>query len=321
MSNSEQSYLDLLKYILKNGTIKEDRTGTGTLSVFGYTMKIDLNDGFFLATTKKVPMRLISSELNWFIKGDTNIRYLLQHNNNIWIEWAIKKWFESEDYKGPDMSNFGLRSQIDNEFNKLYEEQVAIFIKLILTNDDFAQKFGDLGNIYGKQWRRWETSQGETIDQLKYVIEEIKINPDSRRLLVVAFNPGDVIIPNRSALPACHCLFQFYVSNNKLSCLLYQRSGDAFLGITFNMASYSLLTHMIAKECGLGVGEFIHVIGDAHIYLNHLEQVNLQLSREMRNLPTLKLNPNVKSIFDYEVKDIEIEGYNPHPTIKAPVAI
>jgi len=310
--------MNLLKHILDQGTRKEDRTGTGTISVFGYQMRFDLNEGFPLMTTKRVPFRLIVSELLWFIKGDTNIRYLLQHNNNIWNEWAFLKWIESDEYSGPDMKNFGLRSQQDAEFNKQYEEQMDIFKRNILEDDQFAERFGDLGNVYGKQWRHWKTSQGETIDQLQDVIASIKKNPDSRRLIVTAWSPEDV---PTSALPPCHSLFQFYVSNNKLSCQLYQRSGDVFLGIPFNIASYALLTHMIAHECGLGVGDFVHTIGDAHIYSNHLDQINIQLDREPRELPSLKLNTSKASVFEFEVEDIQLEGYNPHPAIKAPVAV
>ncbi|HEY0828075.1 MAG TPA: thymidylate synthase, partial [Bacilli bacterium] len=297
MSNSESSYLNLLKLVLNKGTKKEDRTGTGTLSVFGHQMRFDLNEGFPLITTKSIPLRLISSELIWFIQGDTNIRFLLQHNNNIWNEWAFKKWIESPSYKGPDMTDFGIRSQQDEKFKIQYIEQVESFKQNILNDHDFAQNYGELGNVYGKQWRRWQTSQGETIDQLKGVIETIKKNPDSRRLIVSAWSPEDVT-PQRSALPPCHTLYQFYVAENKLSCQLYQRSGDIFLGIPFNIASYALLTHMVAQECGLGVGDFIHTIGDAHIYLNHLEQIDVQLSREPRELPVLKLNTSIKSVFD-----------------------
>lgn len=320
MSASETAYLNLLKHVKQHGAAKQDRTGTGTISVFGYQMRFDLEEGFPLLTTKRVPFRLIASELLWFIKGDTNIRYLLRHNNNIWNEWAFKKWVESPEYKGPDMTNFGLRSQNDPEFNEKYLEQEQIFKKLVLEDDRFASEYGDLGNVYGKQWRRWTTSQGDTIDQLKNVIEEIKRNPDSRRLIVTAWSPEDAT-PQRSALPPCHTLFQFYVADGKLSCQLYQRSGDIFLGIPFNIASYSLLTHMIAQECGLGVGEFVHTIGDAHIYSNHLEQIDTQLARDLRPLPTLKLNPAIQSIFDYDVEDLTIEGYDPHPAIKAPVAV
>lgn len=297
---------------------KEDRTGTGTVSVFGYQMRFDLSKGFPLLTTKRVPFRLVASELLWFMKGDTNIRYLLQNNNNIWNEWAFKSWVESDAYEGPDMTDFGLRSQQDEEFKKQYDEQMDLFKKNVLEDDDFANQYGYLGDVYGKQWRAWKTTAGETIDQLKDVIEMIKKTPDSRRLLVSAWNPEDV--PSM-ALPPCHTLFQFYVADGKLSCQLYQRSGDIFLGIPFNIASYSLLTHLIAHECGLEAGEFVHTIGDAHIYTNHFEQVEKQLAREPRPFPTLKLNPDVKSVFDFEMDDLTLEGYDPHPAIKAPVAV
>ncbi|MFT4414119.1 thymidylate synthase [Fredinandcohnia humi] len=318
MKQGEQSYLDLLKHVIETGTKKMDRTGTGTISVFGYQMRFNLSEGFPLLTTKRVPFRLIASELLWFIKGDTNIRYLLKNNNNIWNEWAFKNWVESDEYSGPNMNDFGRRSQTDSEFNKLYEAEMESFKNRILEDDEFANKYGELGPVYGKQWRAWETSRGETIDQLKDVIEQIKKNPDSRRHLVVGYNPADV---NFMALPPCHSLFQFYIADGKLSCQLYQRSGDLFLGIPFNIASYALLTHLIAFECGLEVGDFIHTIGDAHIYTNHLEQVSTQLSREPRIFPELKINASLKSVFDFEMGDIEVIGYDPHPTIKAPVAV
>ncbi len=313
-----QQYLQLCQHVLANGIKKDDRTGTGTISTFGYQMRFDLSKGFPLLTTKRVPFRLIVSELIWFIRGDTNIRFLLQHNNNIWNEWAFKKWVESPDYDGPDMHQFGLRSQQDEAFRKQYEEQMQRFKERILQDDEFAKVYGELGDVYGKQWRTWKTSAGETIDQLKDVIDMIKTNPDSRRLIVTAWSPED--IPNM-ALPPCHTLFQFYVADNKLSCQLYQRSADIFLGVPFNIASYALLTHMIAAECGLEVGEFVHTLGDAHIYSNHVEQVKTQLQRQPRALPTLRLNPEVKSVFDYEVDDVTLEGYDPHPTLKAPIAV
>ncbi|NRF90328.1 thymidylate synthase [Paenibacillus frigoriresistens] len=313
-----KAYQELLQDILTNGTKKEDRTGTGTISVFGRQMRFDLSEGFPLVTTKRVPFRLIASEMLWFIKGDTNIRYLLQHNNHIWNEWAFKKWVESADYSGPDMSNFGLRSQQDETFKLQYDEQMDAFVKKVLDDDEFAKQYGELGDVYGKQWRDWTTTQGGTIDQLKDVIHMIKTNPDSRRLIVSAWNPED--IPSM-ALPPCHTLFQFYVADGKLSCQLYQRSADTFLGVPFNIAGYALLTHLIAHECGLGVGEFVHTIGDAHIYTNHKDQIQTLLSREPRELPTLKLNKDVASIFDFDVSDIEMLDYNPHPTIKAPVAV
>lgn len=318
MSMSEQAYLDLCKRVLEEGTKKEDRTNTGTLSVFGHQMRFDLAEGFPLLTTKFVPFRLIVSELIWFIQGDTNIRYLLKHNNNIWNEWAFKKWVESDEYTGPDMDNFGHRANEDPSFKELYLKEMDKFKKSILEDDEFAAKYGDLGSVYGSQWRKWRTSKGETIDQLKEVIQAIKQNPDSRRHLITAWNPEDV--PSNMALPPCHTMFQFYVADGKLSCQLYQRSGDIFLGVPFNIASYALLTYLIAKECGLKPGEFIHTLGDAHIYSNHIEQIKTQLKREPRNLPNLHIQ-DFQTIFDLEAEDISLENYDPHPAIKAPVAV
>lgn len=321
----ERAYLNLLDEILTNGIKKEDRTGTGTLSIFGHQMRFDLSKGFPLLTTKRVPFKLVASELLWFIKGDTNIRYLLQHNNHIWDEWAFKKWVESDEYQGPDMSDFGRRCLVDEEFNKLYQDELNRFCQRVLQDDEFASKYGELGNVYGKQWRNWTTSDGQAIDQLQDVIDQIKNNPDSRRIIVNAWNPEDVINAgskgSKAALPPCHVMFQFYVAEGKLSCQLMQRSLDTLLGCPFNIASYALLTHLIAHECGLEAGEFIHSIGDAHIYLNHIEQVKEQLSREPRELPILRINPDKQSIFDIELEDLMIEGYNPHPTIKAPIAV
>ncbi|WP_455675327.1 thymidylate synthase [Pradoshia sp.] len=319
MTKNEQAYLDLCRHVLENGTKKSDRTGTGTMSVFGHQMRFDLKDGFPLLTTKRVPFRLIASELIWFINGDTNIRFLLQHNNNIWNEWAFKKWVESDEYKGPDMTDFGIRSLKDEEFKAAYDEQMEIFKRRVLEEDDFAAKYGELGNVYGKQWRSWKTSTGETIDQLKDVIHDIKHNPSSRRLIVSAWNPEDV--PTNMALPPCHSLFQFHVADGKLSCQLYQRSADIFLGVPFNIASYALLTYLIAKECGLEPGEFIHTLGDAHIYLNHEEQVRTQLQREPRELPRLVIDSSFTSIFELKLDQLKVEGYDPHPTIKAPIAV
>lgn len=263
-----QQYHQILKDILNYGTKKEDRTGTGTLSLFGYQSRYDLNVGFPMVTTKKLHLRSIIHELLWFLKGDTNIKYLKENKVSIWDEWADEN--------------------------------------------------GNLGPVYGKQWRSWETKDGRTIDQITNVIEQIKKNPDSRRLLVVAFNPGEV---DKMALPPCHAFFQFYVANGKLSCQLYQRSADVFLGVPFNIASYALLTHMVAQVCNLQVGEFIHTLGDAHLYLNHIEQTQLLLQREPKPLPKLKLNPNIKNIFDFKFEDIEIIGYDSHPAIKAEVAV
>lgn len=225
LQHPEYAYLDMLKHVLETGNQKGDRTGTGTISVFGYQMRFNLNEGFPLLTTKRVPFRLIASELLWFIKGDTNIRYLLQHNNNIWNEWAFKKWVESDEYSGPDMTNFGHRSLEDEGFNKLYQAEMENFKQRILEDDEFAKKYGELGNVYGKQWRKWETSNGETVDQLKSIIDSIKNNPNSRRHILSAWNPEDNFghSSNSAALPPCHTLFQFYVADDKLSCQLYQR--------------------------------------------------------------------------------------------------
>ena len=263
-----RQYLDLLQNILDKGTVKKDRTGVGTKSIFGAQMRFDLNEGFPLLTTKKVHLKSIIHELLWFISGDTNVRYLQDRGVTIWDEWANEN--------------------------------------------------GELGPVYGHQWRSWTTPEGRKIDQLKEVVEAIKNNPDSRRLLVTAWNPSEI---DSMALPPCHCLFQFYVAEGKLSCQLYQRSADCFLGVPFNIASYSLLTLMIAQTSGLIPGEFIHTFGDAHIYLNHFEQVHEQLSREPRALPKMSLNPKVSSIFDFNYEDFTLEEYNPWPAIKAPVAV
>ncbi|EBB5835210.1 thymidylate synthase [Listeria monocytogenes] len=313
-----KQYLDLEKYVLENGTQKGDRTGTGTISTFGYQMRFDLQEGFPIMTTKRVPFKLVVSELLWFLHGDTNIRYLLQHNNNIWNEWAFERFVKSDDYKGEDMTDFGLRAERDPAFKEVYQAEMEKFKTRILEDEAFANKYGELGNIYGKQWREWKTSQGETIDQLADLIEMIKTNPNSRRLIVSAWNPED--IPNM-ALPPCHSLFQFYVADGKLSCQLYQRSADIFLGVPFNIASYALLTHLIAREVGLEVGEFIHTMGDAHLYNNHIEQVKEQLSRTPHKLPKLVLSDKSATIFDFDVADISLDGYNPDPAIKAPISV
>lgn len=314
---NEQQYLDLLRYVLEHGHQKSDRTGTGTISTFGYQMRFDLQESFPLLTTKKIPFGLIKSELLWFLHGDTNIKYLLEHKNHIWDEWAFKNYIESSDYKGPDMTDFGRRSLIDDEFNQAYKIEKAKFDQAILSDDEFASKYGNLGDVYGAQWRHWQTRDGGFIDQIKNVIEQIRTTPDSRRLIVSAWNPEDV--PSM-ALPPCHTLFQFYVNDGKLSCQLYQRSGDLFLGVPFNIASYALLTHLIARETGLEVGEFVHTLGDAHIYDNHLKQVKEQLSRTATKGPQLEITGN-KSIFEIDVDDIKMLDYNPQPAIKAPVAV
>lgn len=263
-----QQYNDLLRHVMQHGTKKEDRTGTGTVSVFGYQMRFDLQKGFPLVTTKKVHTKSIIHELLWFLKGETNIKYLKDNGVSIWDEWADEN--------------------------------------------------GNLGPVYGYQWRSWPSANGEHIDQISQLIDQIKKNPDSRRLLVNAWNVSEI---SKMKLPPCHILFQFYVADGKLSCQLYQRSADLFLGVPFNIASYALLTHMVAQVCDLEVGEFIHTLGDAHIYSNHFEQVNLQLTREPLPLPTLKLNPEVRNIFDFTYEDIAIENYQSHPAIKAAVAV
>ncbi|QYA31850.1 thymidylate synthase [Macrococcus psychrotolerans] len=316
MNSFDLEYHNLLKLILETGKDKDDRTNTGTLSVFGHQMRFDLSKGFPLLTTKKVSFKLVATELIWFIRGDTNIRYLLEYNNNIWNEWAFLKWIESDEYMGPDMTDFGHRALRDAEFNEQYREQLNIFKEKILTDDDFMQRYGDLGNVYGKQWRQFETKDRVT-DQLKEVIEQIKLNPHSRRHIVSAWNPGEI---DSMALPPCHTMFQFYVNNNKLSCQLYQRSADVFLGVPFNIASYSLLTHLVARECGLEVGEFIHSMGDAHIYSNHIEAVETQLMRSSYEAPELQINSD-KDIFNIEYEDLEIIDYTAHPAIKAPIAV
>jgi thymidylate synthase len=263
-----KQYHDLLQHILDNGTKKEDRTGTGTISVFGYQMRFDLNDGFPCLTTKKLHLRSIIHELLWFLKGDTNIQYLKENNVSIWDEWA------------------------DEE--------------------------GNLGPVYGSQWRSWPAADGRHIDQIKQVLDQIKNNPDSRRIIVSAWNVGEI---DKMALPPCHAFFQFYVADGKLSCQLYQRSADTFLGVPFNIASYALLTMMMAQVCGLKPGDFVHTLGDAHLYSNHLEQARLQLTRDFRPLPQMKMNPNVKGLFDFKYEDFELVNYDPHPHIKAAVAI
>ncbi len=263
-----QQYHELMRHVLANGVKKEDRTGTGTTSVFGYQMRYNLADGFPLLSTKKLHTKSIIHELLWFLKGDTNIKYLKDNGVRIWDEWA------------------------DAE--------------------------GNLGPVYGYQWRSWPTPDGKHIDQITQVIDMIKNNPDSRRLIVSAWNVADI---NNMKLPPCHAFFQFYVANGKLSCQLYQRSADIFLGVPFNIASYAILTMMVAQVCNLQLGDFVHTLGDTHIYSNHIEQANLQLTRDFRPLPTLKINPNIKSIFDFTITDFELENYDPHPHIKAEVAV
>ena len=263
-----EQYLDLMTRVMEEGTLKSDRTGTGTKSVFGHQMRFDLSKGFPCVTTKKLHLKSIIHELLWFLKGDTNIKYLRENGVRIWDEWADKN--------------------------------------------------GDLGHVYGYQWRSWPAPDGKHVDQISEVVDTLKENPDSRRIIVSAWNVGEI---KQMALPPCHAFFQFYVADGKLSCQLYQRSADIFLGVPFNIASYSLLTIMMAQVCNLQVGDFIHTLGDAHIYTNHFEQTNLQLSRDCRKLPTMKINPDVRNIFDFTIQDFELINYESHPHIKAKVAI
>lgn len=291
-----KQYLDFIDHILKNGNKKSDRTGTGTISTFGYQMRFDLNQGFPLLTTKKVHMRSIIHELLWFISGSTNIKYLVDNGVKIWNDWPYEKFKQSSEYNNETLDEFVNKIKEDNEF---------------------AMKWGELGPVYGHEWRHFD-GQDTSVDQLQWVIDEIKRNPNSRRLIVNSWQAAYI---DRMALPPCHMMFQFYVSNNKLSCMLYQRSADAFLGVPFNIASYALLTMMIASITNLELGEFVHTIGDAHIYLNHMEQVNLQLSRTPRSLPKMIIKRKVDSIDDFKYDDFELIDYNPYPVIKGKVSV
>lgn len=287
-----KQYLDLCKTILEKGIKKEDRTGTGTISYFGYQMRFDLSEGFPLLTTKRVHLKSIIHELLWFISGNTNIKYLVDNDVKIWNDWPYAAYTRSDAYQGESMEEF---------------------VEKIKTDQQFADTYGNLGPVYGKQWRDFDG-----VDQLEDLIFQIKNNPTSRRLIISAWNPPQI---KDMALPPCHCFMQFYVNENKLSCQLYQRSADVFLGVPFNIASYALFTMMIAQVCNLNYGTFVHTIGDAHIYLNHLEQINKQLGREPRELPQMIMNPDVQSIYDFKFDDFTLENYNPHKGIKGKVAV
>jgi thymidylate synthase len=300
-----KQYLDLISHIADNGVFKGDRTGTGTLSVFGYQMRFNLQEGFPLVTTKKVHLKSILHELLWFIKGDTNIRYLVENGVGIWNEWPYQSWLRQT---GEDKE---LEMHSDE-----WKAGLKRFVERIKTDSDFAQQYGELGPVYGRQWRNFEG-----VDQLTQVVDDIKSNPDSRRLIVSAWNPKDIPVMAKSGLPPCHSLFQFYVSEGKLSCQLYQRSADVFLGVPFNIASYAALTMMIAQVTGLELGDFVHSFGDAHLYTNHKEQIKEQLSRDPLPLPTLKINPQVNNLFDFVYDDFELVDYQSHSAIRAPVAV
>ncbi len=292
-----QQYHDLVQHIIDNGYWKDDRTGTGTYSVFGYQMRFNLEAGFPLVTTKKLFTKAIIHELLWFLNGDSNIQYLCQNGVRIWDDWPFATYKKSAEYAGEDIKAFAQR---------------------VATDEAFAKQWGELGPVYGYQWRSWPTPSGGSVDQIANLIQQIKTNPNSRRLIVSAWNVPYI---DTMALPPCHTMFQFYVLNGKLSCQLYQRSADVFLGVPFNIASYALLTMMVAQVTGLGLGDFVHTFGDVHLYSNHLEQAKLQLSRDCRPLPKMKINPEVKSIFDFKYEDFELENYDPHPHIAGEVAV
>lgn len=300
-----RQYHDLLQHIFSQGVRKEDRTGTGTISVFGYQMRMDLNDGFPLLTTKKVHYKSVIHELLWFLRGETNIRYLVQNGVNIWNDWPYQHYLEAN----------GLKEQYP-KYSPEWKAEMKNFVERVKEDEAFAKKWGELGPVYGSQWRNFEG-----VDQLAEVVQQIKEKPHSRRHIVSAWNPKDVPVMAKAGLPPCHVLFQFYVAQGKLSCQLYQRSADVFLGVPFNIASYALLTMMVAQVCGLQVGEFVHTFGDVHLYLNHVEQAKLQLSRDCRPLPKMELNPERQQLWDFQYEDFNLQGYDPHPAIRARVAV
>ena len=300
-----QQYLELVKHIRDHGIKKEDRTGTGTVSIFGHQMRFNLAEGFPLVTSKKVHLKSILHELLWFIRGDTNIRYLIENGVGIWNDWPYQNWLRET---GQDKHLVKYSSE--------WRAVMAEFIQQITTDQDFADKYGDLGPVYGKQWRNFGG-----VDQLSQLMGDLQSNPDSRRLIVSAWNPQDIPVMIKSGLPPCHSLFQFYVVEGRLSCQLYQRSADVFLGVPFNIASYAALTMMIAQVAGLKLGDFVHTFGDAHLYSNHMNQVDEMLSRSTFDLPTLQINPQVQSLFDFVYDDFELQNYQSHGPISAPVAV
>lgn len=300
-----KQYLDLMRHVKNNGIRKEDRTGTGTISAFGYQMRFDLSEGFPLVTTKKVHLKSIIYELLWFIQGDTNIKFLVKNGVNIWNDWPFQNWLkETKQDKEYSM------------YSQAWRDKMKEFIERIKKDKKFSDQYGDLGPVYGQQWRNF---QG--IDQLNGLINDINKSPDSRRLIVSAWNPRDIPVMEKSGLPPCHTLFQFYVAEGKLSCQLYQRSADVFLGVPFNIASYALLTMMIAQATDLKLGDFVHTFGDAHLYVNHLEQVEEQLSRRPHALPNMQINPLITNIFDFQYIDFQLNNYDPQPAIPARVAV
>ena len=325
MSYADQLFIDMCRDIMENGTSTEgekvrphweDGTAAYTIKKFGVVNRYDLRKEFPALTLRKTALKSAMDEILWiWQKKSNNIHDLHSH---IWDEWAFKKWVESDEYQGPDMTDFGHRWLTDPAFKAVYLAEKKTFCERILADDEFAARYGNLGDVYGAQWRHWQTRRGETIDQIKNVIEDIKTTPDSRRLIVSAWNPEDV---PAMALPPCHTLFQFYVNDGKLSCQLYQRSADIFLGVPFNIASYALLTHLIAKECGLAVGEFIHTLGDAHLYSNHLEQIREQLARPVHQAPQLILPDHPMKLSEYTPADIQLANYEHEAAIKAPVAV
>ena len=304
-----KQYLELLEDIKANGVKKANRTGTDQIGVFGRQLRFDLSQGFPAMTTKKLFMRGIIHELIWFLRGSTNIKYLVDNDVHIWDEWPYRHYLMEQGKAVPDSNS------------PEWKDGIKLFTQKLKASEDFAQKWGELGPVYGYQWRNWPAPDSKHIDQIAKVIDTIKTNPGSRRMIVSAWNVADIDEMAKAGIPPCHLLFQFFVANGKLSCQMYQRSADTFLGVPFNIASYSLLTMMVAQVTGLEPGDFVHTFGDTHLYINHLDQVELQLSRKPKTLPVMKINPDVKSIDDFKYDDFELVDYNPHPAISAPIAV